>query len=103
MDDGLKNSTSSELFGALPSYEVSLHWMEMWLTEVVHKKLVPIQNIRSERPQQKNIELETLSFNLGSWGTGKAPGAVIPPWLEDVSEACSNFMNVPNCAAAKCA
>lgn len=52
-------------------------------------------------PQQKNIELHTFSCSLGSWGTGTGPADVIPPWLEDVSDASSNLMNDPTWLAAR--
>jgi hypothetical protein len=58
---------------------------------------------RAHKPQQKNIELHTFSCNLGSCGTGTAPADVKPPWLEDVSDKSSNFMNCPIWVAAKCA
>lgn len=51
--------------------------------------------------QQKNIELQTFSCNLGSSGTGGPPTEVKLPWLEDVSEESSNFMNSETCVAAR--
>ena len=49
------------------------------------------------------MELATSGFNFGMGGTGTAPGVVIPPWLDDVSDKdkSSNFITVPICAAAK--
>jgi len=51
--------------------------------------------------QQKNMEVETLLCSCGIGGTGTAPGVVIPPWLEEVSDNSSYFITVPICAAAK--
>lgn len=59
---------------------------------------VKLNTLRPKSPpetQQKNMELDTLSFNLGSRGTGGAPADVNPPRLEDVSDMSSNFMNCP--------
>jgi len=41
------------------------------------------------------MELQTFSCNLGNCGTGTAPAEVTPPWLEEVSEVSSNFINWP--------
>jgi len=47
------------------------------------------------------MELDTLSCSLGNWGTGMEPAEVTPSWLEDVSEASSNFNHCPTWVAAR--
>jgi len=60
-------------------------------------------HVQASAAQQKNMELLTFSWRLGSSCTGALPADVCSPWLEDVSDISSNFMNCPTWAAARCA